>query len=131
MATLDDVELLKAALAVAVADGTIRRSEKGVLQGLAIRVGVGRASFDAMVKAAESDDSVGDEVLIRSKDNAHKAFELLVAQARIDGEVSEEERSLLVRLATALNITGSDFSRLYAAGIKRADAIRKTRKGTT
>lgn len=131
MATMEDVELLKAAIAVAVADGTIRRSEKGVLQGLAMRVGVGRMSFDAMVQAAERDDSVGDEILIRSKEKAHKAFELLVAQARIDGEISEEERRLLVRIAASLDITGDDFGRLYEAGIKRADGIRKARKGTT
>lgn len=131
MARMEDVELLKAAIAVAVADGEIRRSEKGVVQGLAQRIGVGRASFDAMVQAAEQDDSIADNILIHSRENAHRALELLVAQARIDGEISGEERKLLVRIASSLQIIGDEFSRIYEAGIKRADDIRKARKGTT
>jgi tellurite resistance protein len=129
MTTMEDVELLKAAIAVAVADGTIRRSEKGVLQGLAMRVGVGRMSFQAMVDAAEREGFQGDDLLIRSKDKARQAFELLVAQARIDGEISDEERSLLVQIGQRLNITGDEFGELYTAGIRRADDIRRSRKG--
>ncbi len=131
MATMEDVELLKAAIAVAVADGKIRRSEKGVLQGLAKRVGVGSMSFDAMVEAAERGEPLGANIMIRSWEKAQQALELLVAEARIDGEISKEERDVLVRIAVTLGITGSDFSRIYEAGIKRADDIRKARKGKT
>ena len=77
MATMGDLELLKAALAVAVADGEIRRSQKGVVEGLAQRVGVGRASLQAMTEAAEHDDSIADNILIGSPDKARAAFELL------------------------------------------------------
>jgi tellurite resistance protein len=129
MSAAEDVGLLKAALAVAMADGELMRSEKGVVQGLARRIGVGRASFEAMLAAAEEDDSVADNILMRSKVKACTAFELLVAQARIDGEISAEERSLLVRIATSLGITGDEFAQLYQAAIKRADDIRKSRKG--
>lgn len=58
---------------------------------------------------------------------ARTALELLVAQARIDGQISDEERSLLVRIAGSLKITGEDFSAVYEAGIRRADEIRRSR----
>ena len=127
MGAMEDLELLKAALAVAMADGELRRSEKGVVEGLAERIGIGRVSFEAMLEAAEKDDSIADNILLRSKEKAHSAFELLVAQARIDGEISDDERSLLVRIATSLGITGTDFETVYLAGVKRADRIRKSR----
>ena len=127
MGAMEDLELLKAALALAMADGELRRSEKGVVEGLAERIGIGRVSFEAMLEAAEKDDSIADNILLRSKEKAHSAFELLVAQARIDGEISDDERSLLVRIATSLGITGTDFETVYLAGVKRADRIRKSR----
>ena len=129
MTAMEDVDLLRAALAVAMADGELRGSEKGVVQGLALRAGVGRASFEAMLAAAEEDDSFADNVLMHSKEKARLAFELLVAHARIDGEICDAERSVLVRIATSLDITGAEFEGLYLAGISRADGIRKSRKG--
>lgn len=131
MGTMDDLELLKAAMAVALADGELRRSERGVIQGLATRVGIGSASFDAMLEAAKQDDSIADNILIRSKERARSALELLVAQARIDGDISDQERSVLVRIAASLEITGDDFQSAYTAGIQRADAVRKSRKPTS
>jgi tellurite resistance protein len=128
---MEDLELLKAAIAVAVADGELRRSEMGVIKGLAARIGVGRASLDAMLGAAEAGESIADNILIQSPRRARSALELLVAEARIDGEVSEEERSLLVHIATSLGITGSDFQAVYQAGIERADRIRKSRDGSS
>ena len=106
MRNIEDLELLKAALAVAVADGEIRRSEMGVVEGLAMRLGVGRASLEAMLEAAQKDNSTADNILIRSKERARRALELLVAQARIDGEISAEERNVIVRIATSLNLAG-------------------------
>lgn len=128
MKDIDQLELLKAALAVAVADGELRRSEKGVLQGLAVRVGVGQASLKAMIEAAEQDPAFADNILIRSKKDARAALELLVAQARIDGEISEEERDVIVRIAARLGLMGDEFPAIYQAGIARADKIRAARK---
>ncbi len=124
---MEDTELLKATIALAVADGKVRRSEMGVVKGLAQRVGVGETSLQAMFEAAERDESFADDILIRSKDKARAAIKLLVGQARIDGEISDDERSLLVRIATSLGITGTDFETVYLAGVKRADRIRKSR----
>lgn len=130
MNRMEEFDLLKAALAVAVADGELRRSELGVVKGLAARLGVGEVSFEAMCQAAERDDSIADNILMRSKATARTALELLVGQARIDGEISEQERSVLVRIASSLGITGDDFQTVYQAGIQRADKIRKSRQGS-
>ena len=123
-------ELLKAVLAVAVADGEIRRSEKGVVEGLAARLGVGKATLDRMFETAQRSGSIGGSILMRSKDQAAQALELLVATARIDGEISEEERSVIVRVATSLNLSSEDFQSIYQAGIARADKLRKSHGGS-
>ncbi|MCX5662675.1 MAG: hypothetical protein NTW19_23595 [Planctomycetota bacterium] len=121
---MDDVELLRAALALAAIDGKLSRSEMGVIEGLANRAGIGKASLDAMLAQAGKNADIADNILIRDPAKARKAFELLVAQARIDGEVSGPERDFLVRAAASLKIVGDDFDKSYQAGIKRADAIR-------
>lgn len=121
----EKLELLKAVLAVAAADGEIRRSELGLIEGLAARVGLGRASLEAMLKAAERGDSLAYDIVMQSKDSARTAVELLVAEARIDGEITERERSLVVWIANKLGIKGDEFQALYQAGLARADAIRK------
>jgi len=124
---MEDLELLRAALSLALADGDLRRSERGVIEGLARRVGVGRVSFDAMLAEAESNKSIPDNILIHNPAKAAQAFEVLVAQARLDGEISSHEREVLVRIAAALRIAADDFTNLYEAGIRRADALRKRR----
>jgi len=125
---MEDTELLKAALAVAVADGQLQRSEMGVVEGLAKRVGLGQVSFEAMIEAARTDESFADNIFIRSKEKARTTLELLVGLARIDGIISDEERRVIVRIASSLGITGDAFEQAYLAGIKRADEIRR-RKG--
>ncbi len=125
---MEDLELLKATMAVAVADGQLLRAEMGVVQGLAERIGVGRVSFEAMLDAARQDKSFADNILIQSKAKARSALELLVGLARIDGLISDEERAVIVRIATSLGITGDEFERIYLAGIARADTLRRSRK---
>lgn len=124
---MQDVELLRAALAVAMADGTLSRGEKGVVQGLAQRVGIGRVSFDAMMAEAERSHAIADNILIHDPAKARAGLELLVATARIDGAISDKERELLTRLATTLKISPDEFGRIYEAGIRRADEIRAKR----
>ena len=79
------------------------------------------------MNAAGRDPHYADGILMGSEGSARTALELLVAEARIDGEISAEERDLLVRLATRLNIDGDAFEDTYSAGIARADRIRKSR----
>ena len=127
MNQMEQLELLRAAIAVAVADGDLRRSEKGVLRGLADRIGVGGATFDAMVEAAEQDPNFIDGLMLKSSESAGRSIELLVAQARIDGEISQHEREVIARIAADMKISDDEFQRAYEAGIKRADRIRNRR----
>ena len=127
MASMEDLELLRAAMAVALADGELRRSEMGVLKGLATRTGIGRISFEAMLSAAEADPSFADNILIHSPDKARQALEILVAEAALDGEVSPQERAVIERIAGQLKITDQEFGELYEVGVRRADALRKHR----
>lgn len=122
---MEDLELLKAILAVAVADGHLHRAEKGVLAGLAKRVGVGPVTFDAMLEAARTDKSFVADIDVRSTPNARRGLKLLVGTARIDGHISEEERSLIVDIALKLGITGEEFEKVYLEGIAQADTIRR------
>ncbi len=122
---MENVELLRAAIAMAVADGKILRSEMGVVEGLAHRAGVGPATIEAMFEAAANDETFADNLLLQPKDRAMKAVELLVGLARIDGQISDEERELIVRIAGSIDVVGDEFRQAYEAGIKRADNLRK------
>ena len=124
---MENTELLRAAIAMAVADGKISRSEMGVVEGLAQRAGVGAVTIEAMFEAAANDETFADNLLLQPKDRAVKAVELLVGLARIDGEISSEERELIVRIAGSVNVVDDEFRQAYEAGIKRADDLRKAR----
>jgi len=124
----DKLDLFKAALALAAADQQITRAELGILEGLAAKVGIGQKSFEAMKTAALRGEGLADKVCFSSPEMARKALELLVAEARIDGEISEPERRLLVALAERLKIATEEFLTIYQAGIQRADELRARRK---
>ena len=126
---LEQVELLQAVIVLAAADGMISSSERGMLTSLAGRVGVGQASLDAMIERALNDTSVRDELFHRTRSQAEKAMELLVAVARLDGEVTEEEREVLVHIMQVLNLPMERFAEIYQRGVERADALRKARFG--
>jgi uncharacterized tellurite resistance protein B-like protein len=119
------LDLFRAALALAAADKKLTRAELGVVEGLAAKVGVGQVSFEAMKTAALRGDDLTDNLCFSSPDTACKALELLVAQARIDGQISDEERSFLVLLADKLKIDDQTFQAVYQAGVQRANAIRR------
>ena len=84
---MENAELLRAAIAMAVADGKISRSEMGVVEGLAQRAGVGAVTIEAMFEAAANDETFADNLLLQPKDRAITALALLVGLARIYGQV--------------------------------------------
>ncbi len=126
---MEQLEILKAAFAVALADGSLQRCEKGVLQGLAVKAGIGRASFDAMLEAAgQGADDIVDTMFLQSRESAKQALELLVSTARLDGVISDSEREVLVRIGLSLKIDGEDFQQIYQCGMERADQVRKRKE---
>ena len=78
-----------------------------------------------MLDAAKEGADLAGNVVITSPDAARTAIELLVAQARIDGEISSEEREVIVRIALDLGIKSEEFQAIYTKGVDRADALRK------
>lgn len=124
----EEMELLNAALALAMIDGRLSRSEMGVIQGLANRIGVGQISLEAMVTRARSDPNMHQDLKVKSEKRARKILSLLVAQARIDGVISDAERELLVKLAVQLGIDTDQFGNLYAEGVAHADEILERRR---
>ncbi len=121
----EDAEVLKAVLAVAAADGTILRSERGVFQQLARRVGLDDASLQQMIRQACDNPKMGDELFKTRVSDPRRAMRLLVATARIDGEISSEERELLVDISTKLGMGTDEFTEVYREGMAAADELRK------
>jgi tellurite resistance protein len=123
----EELELLNAVLALAMIDGTLSRSEMGIIEGLAVRVGVGQVSLEAMIGRARREPDVHENLRMQSTKRARKAMALMVAQARIDGEISDQERELLVKIAQQLGIETDEFGQIYADGVAQADELRRRR----
>jgi hypothetical protein len=124
----EKLELFKAALAMAAVDRKLTRAEVGLVEGLAVKVGVGKASFDAMAAAALRGEPIASRMCISSPDTARLVLKLLVAEARIDGEISDAERDLLVTIADRLKIAEEEFQTIYQEGLRQADEIRRRRQ---
>ncbi len=121
-------ELFQAVLAVAGADGTITRAERGLVEALAGRVGVGRFSLDAMIERATRDAEFKRSLGRQRVGDPVKAMELLVAAARIDGEISEEERQLLLHIAVLWDVPNDEFAEAFRRGLATADRKRAERR---
>jgi tellurite resistance protein len=124
----EQAELLRAAIVLAVADGVIAPSEQGLLKSLAKRLGVSRETLDRMVERALLDTAVHDEMFRAATADPELTLELLVAAARIDGEIHESEHRSLVQMAERLDVPMSEFEAIYERGVARADAIRGSKR---
>jgi tellurite resistance protein len=84
-------------------------------------------SLDAMIEKARREPAAKDELFQLTTSAPAHAFKLLVATARIDGEITDAERELLVVIASVLGITGDRFATLYREAIDQADQLRRNR----
>ncbi|MHC4089084.1 MAG: hypothetical protein ACYSVY_02185 [Planctomycetota bacterium] len=128
MAKQADLEVLQAVLAVAGADGDFARSEKGVYEQLAQRIGASATTVWNMMNNVRTDPVLRENLFKTKLRDPAAAMKLLVATARIDGEISEQERSLLVDISSKLGIGADEFGRIYREGIAAADELRKRRQ---
>lgn len=124
----EQAEMLRAAIALAVADGVIAPSERGLLRSLARRIGVAADTLDKMIARASSDPSTRERLFQVASADPHLTLELLVAAARIDGEIHDEEQAALTQLAERLDVPVSEFDEIYARGIARADKLRGNKR---
>ena len=122
-----DMELLRGVLVVAVADGKISRGEKGVIQKLARKTGIGRVWLDEMIEKAKQGVSVESSIFRRILQDPARAMTLMVGTAAIDGEITDEERSVLVDISLKIGLPPGKFGEVFEAGMTTAARLRKKR----
>ena len=124
----EQIELMRAVVALAAADGKITRSEMGLLTSLATRIGIGEVSLNALIEQAMEQPEKRDELFGYAMSDPELAMELLVGAARIDGEIADAERELLSDIMSMLEIPVDKFGEIYQRGIQRADELRNARQ---
>jgi len=125
----EQLETLRGVLAVALADGRIARAEKGVIRGLARKAGVGAAWLDEMIEKARQGATVESSTFRPLLQDPEKAMTLLVGTAAIDGEITEDERSVLVDICLKIGLPPGRYGELFEKGMAIADRLRKQRAG--
>ena len=106
------VELLRAACCVAGANGKCTENEKKVLARLADTVGVGQASFDAMIGRAESDTNFAAEQFRYLKNDPQECMSVLLQTAMADGRIEPAELTVLKTLSANLEVPEDAFTQL-------------------
>jgi len=124
----ETMEILRGVLAVAVVDGEIRRSEAGVVQRLAGRLGIDRAWLDEMIRQAERGATVESTMFRRILSDPVRAMRLMVGTAAIDGEITDQERSVLVDISLKIGLPPGQFGEVFAEGLATAERLRRERK---
>jgi uncharacterized membrane protein YebE (DUF533 family) len=124
----ENLELLKAALAMAAVDGKVCAREKSLLKALAAKAGVGGVSLQAMIDRAMTEPADRAKLFQGVISQPEKAMQLLVAAASIDGAITEDERSLLVDISFVLGVSSDRFDDVFRDGLAAAKRVTKRRK---
>ena len=90
-------------------DETICERESKALRKLKERAGVGEASYQAMLDAAQHDPSYYERQFRFAAKDPAKTIELLFKLAKVDGDVSMEERAMIGHFAEKLELDESAF----------------------
>jgi tellurite resistance protein len=113
--TIDQVELLRAACCVAAAGGEVSPAEMIILRELVESAGVGETSFYAMIDRAANEPGYYKEQLDLLTGDAEAAITMLSRIATADGQISEEERSMLQHFAGKLGVAQKRFDEIVSA----------------
>lgn len=127
MNPIQKVELLRAACCVAAADGEISDDEIRLLERLAAEVGVGKASFEAMMARALRDPDFCNTQFTIFNDHRADCMAALVEIAISNGIISAEEVSVLETLAKNLKVPSDVFSEVIQEAKKIAERPRESR----
>jgi tellurite resistance protein len=123
----EQMETLRGVLAVAIADGRISPAEKGVIRGLARKAGVSQAWLNEMIEKAEQGATVESSTFRPLLKDPEKAMTLLVGTAAIDGQVSDEERTVLVDISLKVGLAPGKFGEVLEKGMAIARRLRQQR----
>jgi len=119
----DSLELLKAVIAMAAADGKVSPTELAVIKALARKAGVAGPSLDEMIERATVDAAVRQDFFEKAVRMPERAMKLLVAAANIDGHISEQERNLLVDISSTLGVRARRFQEIFQSGMAASDRV--------
>lgn len=107
---MEQVEILRAACCIAAADGDISAKEQTTLEEMAGRLGVGTASLKAMIELALNDQKFRDSQLKMLHKDPSEAFATLYKVARLEREVPDEEREMLVHFGRRLGLKSDEMN---------------------
>lgn len=105
VSAMSDLEVLRAACCVAGADGKVDEHERRVIERLAEKAGVGKASLKAMIDMAETDPEFHKNQLGILRTDPGRAVRRLYLTAAINGQVTQQEESLLEHFGRRLGLT--------------------------
>ncbi|MCH2162257.1 MAG: TerB family tellurite resistance protein [Phycisphaerales bacterium] len=118
---MEQVAVLRAACCIAAADGEITADERQLLENLAEKAGVGRASREAMIdQALTSPAFLESQFRVLVKD-PERAIKVLLIVASVDGSIGESESHLVETFSRRLSIEPEQVERLLRAGEEAAD----------
>lgn len=112
MLPIQRLDILRAACCVAGIDGSANDAEAAVLKRLAREVGVGKASLNAMIERAETDETFHEEQFKVLEFEPKTTMATLLEVALADGELSDSEADVLRILAGRLHIDAAMFDQL-------------------
>ena len=112
MTPLEQVALLRAACCVAGIDKEISAPEEAIIRRLASEAGVGKASLDAMMERAATDQDFYKEQFRAFKSDPQQTMAGLLEVAMADGQISDAEVSVLGELASRLEVLPAVFQEL-------------------
>ena len=120
----EDRAMLKSLIAVAWADGRFAAEEKEMLEALISAFNASDLEADEIRKYATTPRSIDDvPVTDLSADDRRTLLNHAVVLTFIDGEQSEQEKDLLVRLADRLRIGDSESKRIIESAETRAKRL--------
>ena len=118
---MEQVEILRAACCIAAADGEISDAERGFIERLAVKAGVGRASREAMIEQGLTSPKFIESQFRFLLSNADRAIKVLMIVASADGAIGEAEETLVRNFAARLSIDEGRLEQLLRAGQDAAD----------
>lgn len=120
----EDRAMLKSLIAVAWADGRFAAEEKEMLEALISAFNASDIEADEIRKYATTPRSIDDvPVTDLSADDRRTLLNHAVVLTFIDGEQSDQEKDLLLRLADRLRIGDSESKRIIESAETRAKRL--------
>lgn len=119
---LQRVEILRACCCIASADGETTDDERAGLKKLALTMGVGDASLQAMIDRATRDPEFYKAQFGVLRDEPINTLRILIESAMANGQIKQPELAVLKGLAERLGISDDDFQRTLREELERGRA---------